>query len=114
MPSATPFELDVIEHGSDITVIAVRGELDMASSAELREHLLPAVEHGTAVLDLAGIEFCDSSGLRVLIEAVQRARARGADFRLAAVPAGVLCVFAMAGLDGYFNLYADVAASLED
>ena len=37
------------------------------------------------VLDLAGVGFCDSSGLHALVEAEHAARAHGAAFRLAAV-----------------------------
>jgi anti-anti-sigma factor len=66
-------------------VIAVSGELDLASSPTLEESLERAFESGTpvVVLDLRKLDFMDSTGLSVLIRAHQTAE--NAEQRLALV-----------------------------
>jgi anti-anti-sigma factor len=70
----------------DAAVVEIRGELDLAGSAALEQELarLEDAQGGTIVLDLRGVEFMDSSGLRVIAVSVQRARSLGR--RLALVP----------------------------
>ena len=67
-------------------VIALRGELDLAGAAALEQELarLEAESPPTVVLDLRGVGFMDSSGLRLIAVSAQRAQARGR--RLALVP----------------------------
>ena len=57
----------VLEDGR--AVICLIGDLDMASAPDLSECLAHLERHGatTMVLDLAALEFCDSSGLRELL-----------------------------------------------
>jgi anti-anti-sigma factor len=56
-------------------VLVLEGELDAHSSAALAEQLQR--EPQTSVLDLAGVTFIDSSGLRVLVEAHQARESEG-------------------------------------
>ncbi|MEU7381984.1 MULTISPECIES: STAS domain-containing protein [unclassified Streptomyces] len=90
-------------------VMEIRGELDYASAGELRELLTTiALQPGQRlVLDLAGMEFCDSSGLTALIAARNHAQAAQADTALAAVPANTLRILRVVGLDQLFPLYPD-------
>jgi anti-anti-sigma factor len=66
--------------GDDATVIAVAGEVDMATAPQLaqclREH---ADQH--VVLDLSRVSFLDSSGLNVLVTAYREAREAGRTLR---------------------------------
>jgi anti-sigma B factor antagonist len=49
-------------------VAALAGELDQSCAAPIKEQLLAAIEPGaTLVVDLAALEFMDSSGLAVLV-----------------------------------------------
>ena len=66
------------------TVVAFTGDLDIASEAEGSAALEAALEGaGTLVADLRGLEFLDSTGVRVLISADLRARERGVRFGVA-------------------------------
>ncbi|MBR7825562.1 STAS domain-containing protein [Actinospica sp. MGRD01-02] len=56
-------------------MITATGEIDLSSCARLGGLLSAAVGRGTTVLELSEVGFCDSSGLRLLVEAGQ-ARAR--------------------------------------
>ena len=53
--------------------IAIAGELDAHSAPALRDELATSTSRGDTVVDMSGITFMDSSGLRVLIDAHQRA-----------------------------------------
>lgn len=61
------------------TVLALKGELDLASSHELDEALERVTGWGTelVILDLTELEFMDSTGLQVLINAQRRAEEGG-------------------------------------
>ncbi|MFF7965329.1 STAS domain-containing protein [Streptomyces sp. NPDC007903] len=90
-------------------VLAIFGELDYFSAGELRE-LIPTItlQPGQRlVLDLRGMEFCDSSGLSALIAAYHHAHAAQADIALAAVPAHTLRTLRIVGLDQVFPVHPD-------
>jgi anti-anti-sigma factor len=72
-----------------VAVIAPRGELDVAGTPQLEDAVDAACDgHGVEaiVIDLSGLEFMDSSGLRCVVQADQRVRSRG--LRFALVPGG--------------------------
>jgi anti-sigma B factor antagonist len=56
------------------TVVAVTGELDLASSPELEQRLeqFYAANSELLVIDLRGLEFMDSTGLSVIVSAQQK------------------------------------------
>jgi anti-anti-sigma factor len=69
----------------DVAVVALSGELDVAGAA-LLEHELDrvAADHDpkSLVLDLRELEFMDSTGLRLMVLADDRARAEGRHLHL--------------------------------
>jgi anti-sigma B factor antagonist len=62
----------------------------------------------------SGMTFLDSSGLRVLLQAGHRARARGGVFRVASPQDAVRRVLEPAGLDAQLDVRPDVAGALAD
>jgi anti-anti-sigma factor len=68
----------------DASVLTVAGELDLRTSPELEEGLGRAFDAGSelVILDLRQIEFMDSTGLRVILGAHQRAQDMGRRFAL--------------------------------
>jgi len=69
------------------TIATVRptGELDLSGAAVLEaelERLAQEADLATVVLDLRGLEFMDSSGLRLVVVADMRARDAGRRFAL--------------------------------
>lgn len=76
-----------IRQQHDLAVCTMLGEFDVAVSRRLSD-ALAAVRPGRVVADLTRVSFCDSSCLRVLLQAARRAREAGGGFVLAsAVPA---------------------------
>ena len=75
-------------------VIALHGELDLAGAATLEAELERFNADADAlVLDLRGLTFMDSSGLRILVVHAQRAQDAGRRFALVPGAAQVMRVF---------------------
>jgi anti-sigma B factor antagonist len=73
-----------VRHEGGATVLAVAGELDLATSPRLEEQLdLVGADSNPAeplILDLSELEFMDSTGLSVLVKAHRRAQDAGRRF----------------------------------
>jgi anti-sigma B factor antagonist len=86
---------------SGVPVVAAPEEIDMANAKELELALLEAAANGrlTIVADLTLTRFCDSSGIRTLVAAHQRARADGGELLLVVPDAAVVRAFTIIGVD---------------
>jgi anti-sigma B factor antagonist len=77
-------ELETTRNGR-VAVVAPTGELDLSGAAVLQAELDRLAEEGElggVVLDLRGLEFMDSSGLRLVVLADMQAREAGRRFAL--------------------------------
>jgi len=88
-------------------VLAVSGEVDVATVPRLREQLHSLVAQGShrIVVDLEGVEFLDSTGLGVLVGALKRVRAHDGELRLVCTQSRVRKVFEVTGLTKVFSLH---------
>ena len=82
-------------------LIRLEGELDMASAPRLGRILHEALDGGaaTVALDLTGLTFLDSTGIRVLFSAHRRAAAQGCAFILRSPTRSVLKVLRLTGVE---------------
>ncbi|HWJ62466.1 MAG TPA: STAS domain-containing protein [Acidimicrobiales bacterium] len=88
-----------IDSGTEPLRVVAEGELDAASAATLAGALEQLPVGGTGVaLDLSGVSFIDSSGLRVIAAQVQRSEAAGTAFSVSAASDAVRRIFEMTGL----------------
>ena len=89
------------ERRGDEHVIALSGELDLADAARVAEELVRAEQTDASriILDLSGLQFIDTSGVRLIIEADARSRANGTRLRLVRGPRAVRRVFEIVGLN---------------
>jgi anti-sigma B factor antagonist len=73
-----PFNVTISERGGAVHV-SLQGELDISTAPRLEDDLRRTEADGPAVilLDLSGLDFMDSTGLRLLINADNRAREAG-------------------------------------
>jgi len=82
------------------SVVRLAGELDIASVPQVEAVLRRAEEDvKPLVLDLSGLSFIDSSGLRLVLTADARARDAGVSFTIVRGPEPVRRVFRVAHLD---------------
>ncbi len=87
--------------GEGRVVVRLAGELDAATAPRLHDVLIDLIDGGTtAVLDvdLAELDFIDSTGLGTIVRARQRIRAHGGDLRLCHPRPSVAKVLEISGL----------------
>ena len=91
------------------TRVVLVGELDIASTETLERELesLEANSPGTLVLDLRGVEFIDSTGLRAVIAADERARSAGRRFVVVRGTTAVERLFNVTQLDQRLEIVDD-------
>jgi anti-sigma B factor antagonist len=87
-------------------VVALRGELDRADAASVAALVAVAAPAAEIILDLAGLEFTDASGVAALVLARVQARRAGGDLLLAAPQEQVLRVLAVIRLAEVFPVHA--------
>jgi anti-anti-sigma factor len=86
-------------------VLRICGDLDMAGREVIETAVLAAIDSASSVtLDLAALEFCDSSGLSMFVTAQQKADARGTALHLTNVPRTVRRLFEITSLDALIGL----------
>jgi anti-anti-sigma factor len=88
-------------------VVSVGGEVDLETASQLGEHALDAVRDVSPhlALDLAGVTFMDSTGLKVLLSIKRRADLSGGSLVLAGATRSVRTILTLTGLDQTFALY---------
>ena len=84
-------------------VLAVVGEVDLASAPKVRQAVIDAVAVAdgppSVVLDLGSVDFIDSSGLGVVLGALKRVRTAGGRLRVVVREPQVRRVFELTDLD---------------
>jgi anti-sigma B factor antagonist len=91
---------------ADGVTLSIRGEVDLASATALKRELDDS-EHTQLrriILDLAAMDFIDSSGIRVLLHAKERADRNGHSLVLTNVPADAQRLFRLTGLDTHLAI----------
>jgi anti-sigma B factor antagonist len=104
-----------VEVAGTTAIVRLAGELDLATAPELAE-VLQGLEPSCKriILDLTGLEFIDSTGLRLAVTEHSRASADGFEFVIAGAAGAVLKVLRLTGLDVTLPLAPDVASVLGD
>jgi anti-anti-sigma factor len=97
-------------------VFTPAGELDHHTADLLSEPLGAAVDTGVKrlVIDCSELEFCDSTGLNVLLGARLRAEAAGGEVLLAAMRPTVARVFEITGAEAVFTIYEALDQALQE
>jgi anti-anti-sigma factor len=101
-----------VEENAGRVVMALEGELDIAAVAEVEPELgrIEQGEPSLLVLDLRGVTFLDSSGIRMVLAADARAREQARKLVLIPGPEPVHRVFELALLDRRLEFVDDPAA----
>lgn len=98
MTAAEPLEITATDAG-----LVLVGEIDAHTAPKLAE-AISTCEQAHVLVDMAGIEFVDSSGLRVLIEAHQAAHASGRTIQISNPSSAVSRLLEISGIDNYLNV----------
>jgi anti-sigma B factor antagonist len=106
--------VSVIGNPDDTVVVTVRGDLDDGSDTVLGTTLDQVLDRPAprVVVDVSGIDFCDSTGLRSFLTGHERAHAAGGWLRLAAPGGPLRDLLDVAGLTPRLDVYPSVADAL--
>ncbi len=112
--SAVPFGISRRELDQRTSVIAVQGDLDLATAPQLKWMLVDALEegHSRLVLDLKDSTFMDSTALGVLV-GVSRSLAENGSLAIVCANAKLLKIFELSGMDGVFAIYPSLDDALD-
>lgn len=99
--------------GASAPVIAVSGEIDVATAPQLRECLHGVIAQGeaTVVLDLLEVTFLDSTALGVLVGALKRCRELGGDLHIVVSDPRIMKIFEITGLTNVFTITDSLQAA---
>ncbi|MEV6122004.1 STAS domain-containing protein [Streptomyces sp. NPDC052077] len=105
--------VEVREEGPS-AVVTPAGELDHHTADLLREPLEDCVDKGfnRLVVDCSRLEFCDSTGLNVLLGARLKAEAAGGGVHLVGMQPVVARVFEITGAEAVFTVHDTLEAAL--
>ncbi|MGZ4694300.1 MAG: STAS domain-containing protein [Acidimicrobiales bacterium] len=96
------------------SVVAVTGELELATAPRLRQQIVSLIGGGRShlIIDLAGVDFIDSVGLGVVVGALKRCRTHGGDLVVVGAVPRVRSLFEITRLDEIIDMHPDVERAL--
>ena len=110
-------KFEVVEHDVDAqtVILAASGEIHVSTAPELSERLNRAIADGRTrlVLDFSGVEFIDSTGLSVLLNALRRLTRSQGTLSLVCTNPTVLRLFEITRLDSTFDIVSTRDEALE-
>jgi len=90
----------------DQTTLAISGTLDAVSAPEVRPTIdeIVIAKRKIVIVDLAGLDLIDSSGVAVIVSLFKRIRAVGGEVRVVGVRDQPLAIFKLLRMDRVFSL----------
>lgn len=114
MTEAFSVRVDATSH--EEPVVAVSGEIDIASAPRLKRQLIE-LAHGAPtaiVIDMSDVSFMDSTGLVVLSLSRKQLEHNGGKLILAGLQPQILRLLQLAGLDDVFSIVSTRPQALPD
>jgi len=108
-----PLKIAVADHDK-IKVLHLNGRLDAATSPPLDSKVHELLESGCHkfVFNFAKVDYLSSAGLRFMLSATKRIKAKGGHLAFCALQADVLDIVKMAGFERMFPIYPDEKRAL--
>jgi len=98
----------------NVPIVSVSGRIDAATSKDLESILNDLIDQNKSeiVLDLQGVTYISSVGLRVLLAAQKKVRTKKGGVKLVSLQPFVREVFEMTGFNRLFSIYSDQIEAL--
>jgi anti-sigma B factor antagonist len=96
------------------SVVTVSGRVDSNTAPTFEGALKNVIEEGqrNVILELGGVEFMSSAGLRGMVSSLKACKSGGGELVLATPSGRVVEVMQLAGLTSLFTVYDDVTAAV--
>jgi anti-sigma B factor antagonist len=109
--------MELRSHLSDdgrVAVLELFGRFDSYTAPAVSDWLLnaPAAATPRLVVNLAGVEFMDSTALATLVQGMKRRRQQGGDLRLSNLQRTVRMIFELTRLDKAFEIFSAEAEAV--
>ena len=90
----------------DLTTLSIGGDLDAVSAPEIRPTIdeIVVARRKKVVVDLAGLNLIDSSGVAVIVSLFKRVRTNGGEVRVTGLRDQPLAIFKLLRMDRVFSL----------
>ncbi len=100
----------------NVTVFLPEGRIDTQAATDMDQALQAAVSAGkyNMVVDMSGVDYISSAGLRALAAVLVKSRAEGGDMKLAALNPRVTRVFRIIGFDVLMSIHDTPEAAIAD
>ncbi|MEV0351389.1 STAS domain-containing protein [Nonomuraea sp. NPDC050680] len=91
-------------------LVAITGEIDLYTAPHLQAEFARLLQEGPSrvVIDMSGVDFCDSTGMNVLLSALKRVKEQGGALDVAAPRPAVRKILQVTGLDSVFTVHDEV------
>ena len=98
-----------IRQEEEVTIFDIDGPVDLYHSSKLKDAVEAKVEEGGRkfIINLAAVEYIDSSGIGSLISSMQNLKKVGGVLALLDLTDPVKKVFKLTRLDGFFTIFDD-------
>jgi anti-sigma B factor antagonist len=99
-------------------VVTPVGDLEYGNAPLLTEHLTQVIgeaisaARSTVIIDMSGVDLCDSSGLTVFVRAINQARAADVTLLVSGLTDRVHSVFTVTGLDTAVPIHPDLDTAI--
>jgi len=107
--------LDInVSHPEPVALIEASGRIDSSNANQLGDVLSSVIDEGYTqlVLDLSGVGYMSSAGLREIVSALKKLRRAAGDLRIAQPSPRVVEVIEMSGLDSELRVYPSQAEAI--
>jgi len=102
------------KHVDGVTVITLTGSIDAMTAPKITEFIQGQIAKGNIklIVDMGGVDYTSSAGLRVLLGAIKETRAQSGDLRLAGVQPDVQKVLNLSGFTNILKLFDNLDAAV--
>lgn len=105
-----PIEASQLESG--VAVLTISGRLSLGAEVERLDvavNELLKKQQKKIVFDVSALEYCDSSGLGMLVSSLTRVKKAGGELKIAGANPRIQRIFKMTGVDTLVSMFASVA-----
>jgi anti-anti-sigma factor len=97
-----------------VTVLSLMGSIDAMTAPKITEFIQGQIARGNnkLVMDMSGVDYTSSAGLRVLLGAIKETRAQSGDLRLTGIQPDVQKVLNLSGFTNILKMFDTLDAAV--